>query len=467
MKTSGLWAIGLVVGLAIITLALGLTAENSKRRLLAYKKDLERRGEVLDVTKGNIAAPEASLARAREVIRHGEDVAKVLRTSRIRFLSPPASSPTDPRPVFHREILSRVSGTVPYTWSEAEADFRALEPALSRIRKITAQGPLEIHPDYSLGHAALLEGVDAAQSASWALFAQSYLHMHKGEPEKAAANIVSALRLSAMIVRQRTLIAGIIGAGLQNVAFGATWDLLQADNLPVASLLVLQREWNDISIAEALAPSLRAERSFSLTVFAHPQPERLGLAPPVGPAKPTAPFDIRGQAVILSWKILYRHSDEQQYLEALQSVFDAVPANPRKGPWEQACRTAIDEFQRVGRANPLSGLISKILIPTENAVLLPVAAQAQAHLTATAIALRRHQLAYDRLPQSLDELRPEFSDETSLTDPFNGQHLRYRKIDSTKYLLYSVGGNFTDDHGTATHRSLSKSADIVWPQVAP
>ncbi|MBT4864485.1 MAG: hypothetical protein HON53_05100 [Planctomycetaceae bacterium] len=67
------------------------------------------------------------------------------------------------------------------------------------------------------------------------------------------------------------------------------------------------------------------------------------------------------------------------------------------------------------------------------------------------IATQRHWLKHGRLPNSLAEIDAELLGDSSepsvqLTDPFNGQPLRYM-MEETRVVIYSVGSNQQDDGG--------------------
>jgi len=64
----------------------------------------------------------------------------------------------------------------------------------------------------------------------------------------------------------------------------------------------------------------------------------------------------------------------------------------------------------------------------------------------TAIAIERFRLAHDGArPDSLDQLTPVFLP-SILDDPFDGQPLRYRQLD-TGYVVYSIDDDLEDNDG--------------------
>lgn len=65
---------------------------------------------------------------------------------------------------------------------------------------------------------------------------------------------------------------------------------------------------------------------------------------------------------------------------------------------------------------------------------------------ATALAVERFRIEQGRLPDSLDKLVPKYI-KTIPLDPFDGGRLRYKKIDTRNFVVYSVNDDLRDDGG--------------------
>jgi len=74
-------------------------------------------------------------------------------------------------------------------------------------------------------------------------------------------------------------------------------------------------------------------------------------------------------------------------------------------------------------------------------------------------AVERFRYKFDRIPDRLEELVPEFIDKLP-NDPVNGLPLRYVRKGKSDYLLYSMGWNGTDDGGV--ERRSNENGDWVW-----
>jgi hypothetical protein len=85
--------------------------------------------------------------------------------------------------------------------------------------------------------------------------------------------------------------------------------------------------------------------------------------------------------------------------------------------------------------------------------------QAMANEGAVACALERYRLSHADYPQSLEALVPQFIDKLP-QDLIGGQPLKYRRIDTAQFLLYSIGWNETDEDGVPG-KTIS-DGDWVW-----
>ena len=76
--------------------------------------------------------------------------------------------------------------------------------------------------------------------------------------------------------------------------------------------------------------------------------------------------------------------------------------------------------------------------------------------------LERYRLAKGRLPDTLQELVPDFLESVTL-DPFDGQQLRYRRRNSG-YVVYSIGQDLTDNKGEERKTGKAKREQKEWDE---
>jgi hypothetical protein len=89
---------------------------------------------------------------------------------------------------------------------------------------------------------------------------------------------------------------------------------------------------------------------------------------------------------------------------------------------------------------------------------------AQLEVVKTLVAVERHRLAHAGLPETLDQLVPDYLAEVPV-DPFDGRPLRYRRTDQG-FVVYSVGEDGKDDGGKQEPpretKKPSETSDLVF-----
>jgi hypothetical protein len=82
---------------------------------------------------------------------------------------------------------------------------------------------------------------------------------------------------------------------------------------------------------------------------------------------------------------------------------------------------------------------------------------AQLRCAETALAIERYRLKYDALPESLEQLVPEFMEEVP-RDPFDNEVLRYIKHDDG-YTVYTIGEDGIDNGGLSKEQIIEKTGE--------
>jgi hypothetical protein len=91
-------------------------------------------------------------------------------------------------------------------------------------------------------------------------------------------------------------------------------------------------------------------------------------------------------------------------------------------------------------------IFSSLLLPSMSRIFVKELNDlARCRLTQTAIAVERFRVTHGRLPDSLNNVAPEFLPSVP-QDPFDGNPLRYKRL-SKGYVVYSVGADGVDDAG--------------------
>ncbi len=290
--------------------------------------------------------------------------------------------------------------------------------------------------------------------------------MWKGDTTGAAENIQSVLRISKLLGQQRMIIAQVLAVAQISMAQKATWDLLQSDELGERDLQRLQEDWELVDVAKTIVPAIRFERAQLLPFFFSHDDEILGNVLGVSTGLPDSWNEVKQSTQYYLWEIFFRSSDQRQLIKEIQNVIESAPDSPRDGPWNNTLDTASNQVKKLIIKDPSRFLSLIFLENITIAMPTAVAAQAQASLTFTAVALRRYQIGHGSFPTALADLIPVYLPKVPV-DPVNGLPLRYKLNPSGDFTLYSVGIDGRDDGGVISNSSPTKSKDILWPLPVP
>jgi hypothetical protein len=285
------------------------------------------------------------------------------------------------------------------------------------------------------------------------------------------------------------------------VAYGATWQALQAGGWNDAQLAVLQREWESADVRSGLPEMAAFSRAYAdvffrygLPVLAHSQLS-LGLLDFKNPG--LAWERLQGGLADMRYRLYGQYADEEVLLRLLRdcekdyeraeacSTWKQIRDLPGIGSWTAGASNLLPRIV-LGRQGYQRFVTIMSLKPVcdfafEPAVSGPAPApsrlgrvanwETRRRLLVTAIALERHRLRRGSYPESLDLLVPDLLSSSPL-DFMDGKPLRYRCTEDGHFLLYSIGVDGQDDGGNGRlpgppwPNSDLDPPDLVWPRPA-
>ena len=168
-----------------------------------------------------------------------------------------------------------------------------------------------------------------------------------------------------------------------------------------------------------------------------------------------------------------RIATRQETRELVDDMFSYAAVQSSRPRW---IRESIDEHPDFGDVysgggyHPRWGPLSMIITTFDGMLTAVDESKLNREATLTILALHRYHGRHNSWPDSLDQLVPDYLDALPV-DQANGETLRYRLGDGQP-LLYSVGGNVTDDGGispTGLVDSLSAPDGdwVLWPLPNP
>lgn len=379
---------------------------------------------------------------------------------------------------------ARVAWSYPYLisynettndWTEFSTAMDKASDALQQIREVM-QNPEPDLGNYTastaIGSPAPNNFVAQRIAAQW-LMGATLNDLHQRKLAEALTNLHALASFVQFHRNDPTLVNHMIRIAIGGLGLMATWEALQADGWTDEQLAQMQHDWESVDFLEQLRKGMEGERAFGIDMFDHVRSSGIASVVPttVYPPRPT----FGSQIASLAWKNLVGNSDELFYLQNIQQFVEssrtlessrnwlATKINWEKVHIEMEKKTA-SPIQRYQYA------LSVIAIPNlSKAALTATRNETFRQLTLAAIAIKRYQLRYQKLPPTLNAIVSEILSAVPV-DCIDGKPLRYRVNNDGTFTLYSINENARDDGGDPTPLQSTNKFDLwsgrdaVWPK---
>jgi hypothetical protein len=152
------------------------------------------------------------------------------------------------------------------------------------------------------------------------------------------------------------------------------------------------------------------------------------------------------------WPIRNEYNDHDflMYLDFIQQFVTAIQEAPTRAMNDSAVL-----YNRLA-SNTTCHVATSVMPNFPRAMDAHYRIETQLEITRTALAVERFRIAHGRLPQSLDELVPEFVPSKPL-DPFAENTALKFTLKNRGYALYSIGRNGKDEGGTTQTNQYSQT----------
>lgn len=291
-----------------------------------------------------------------------------------------------------------------------------------------AEGEVRFPLKFEDGIMLLLENSQNIRSMVRLLDLQARLQARQGKADEAHRSIMAIFGAADAVEHEPFLVSMLIRVACRAVAQNTICDLLPETDWSDEQLQqlideCLRPDWN-----ASVKNSMIGERAMGRIVFENPA--QLG-------------------AEVASVRYITSYEDERYYIDFLTRCIDAVDE-----PFPEAMKKLEQiegELQNATQFQKFSRPVSMLMLPALNSAVRAAARQQVTdRATAVHLAVELHRRKRGELPETLEELVPDFLDEIPI-DPFstNRQPLIYR-VDKTEVIIYSVYENQTDDGGDET-----------------
>ena len=399
------------------------------------------------------------------------------------------------------------------SWDDFAAEIAADRPAIELLHQVLERPKLDFQLDYNKGAGLQLPQLAPLKHAALKLNEAAISDLHNGDTGVAATNILTMLGLVQRNAAEGLLISHLVRIAMTAIAVTPTWELLQATNVTDAQLAAVQQGWEQMDFLSDATNVFVLERAWGINEIekfraSHEEFQKMlsemssisfisgsggssssgwgssGSWPPDWDGITERPRDAMGEVM---WRSSWSYSDELRTLKGDSIILETLRTmQTNQSQFYKAdydtmtahlssldITNAGEAFFRALNIHDMNGVFGDFGL--SSAVLKTLRIETTRRVVVTAIALKRFQLKHGKLPETLDELVPEFLSSVPI-DLYDGKPLRYHPNANGTYLLYSTGEDGKDDGGDPTLSAGVTSSsfywqdnhvrDFVWPQPA-
>jgi hypothetical protein len=302
--------------------------------------------------------------------------------------------------------------------------------------------------------------------------------LHENDLSTAMDDLVLLVRFSTTLLREPLVPLQIVRRDVISRAMETTWSALQHPDWTPGQLDRLQSAWEGCDLVNDMIDAVKMRQAMTLELYDRLEGSNDALLDYLG-CFPDNPFGLpkpaeSGSTICIRriypalWRFAYVDMNRFLSLENHQKQIDILQSHATSD-------TSDFYWELKNPPVPYRFVQARFFVANSRAVTEPPTdvflSQTCYEITRTAIALERFKHRKGQYPASLNALAPEFLPGIP-EDPINRAPLVYKRITATRYLLYSLGVNGTDDGGASDSISmfgdtakLVMAPDIVWPQL--
>jgi hypothetical protein len=381
-------------------------------------------------------------------------------------------------------------------WPGLRDYLQEMQEPLDAAAQAAVGGPIRFHLRASAGYGLLLPHLAGLKSFEGLLGRRTILELHDKRWDAAWTNVLATTRLVTGFSPEATEISHLVRFACTTLAFNTLWQALQSRTWSEEQLARLQREWESVEFFRDLPETAAFARAgvASLCQGERLEPLNLGL-PFIELIR--APRTFWSAVASYRSQLKYRqhgsYEDEKDVLLHFQqreielrraveapswAAMSALPGVTNLISFVSKHRSRLQMLLNIRQITLASQIYGS---PGRGSSFLSRAADSESRrrLIVAALALERFRLRHNSYPDGLPKVVPEFLAAPPI-DFMDGQPLRYVRLENGSFVLYSVGFDCVDNHGTGRIPGILQRSelqpvpstgsrpgtDLVWPQAA-
>ena len=286
--------------------------------------------------------------------------------------------------------------------------------------------------DLSAGFAATTPNLSEIRKAVRLLGLEAILHAENGDGRSATRSAISAFGIARSLAREPVTISQLVRAACQSSAISAVEQVINRTELSDEQLLELIESVKESERISDISCAFVGERCMGISFFRVPESAGPDVIGGSGPLFRSVLALYRGVGLADADAVIYLDLMEG-YLKAAQ-----LPLHER-----MEAVNAVDA--RLRSTSKVHVMLHSIMPALSRITTIETRAIARLRAAGVALTIQRYRLAAGALPGKLADLVPAYL-ETVPKDPFDGNDLRYRKLEPG-FVVYSICEDLSDDGG--------------------
>lgn len=310
----------------------------------------------------------------------------------------------------------------------------AFAPTLETLQRAhQLGGHARFNVQFEDGFGCLLEHVQSVRQLSQLHQVDIVVNAIQGDAAEALKGLQTGFTTAGCLKYEPILVS-------QHVSVRSTEHILHALERAMASvefsdeqLVALQTTIRQIDFRSAYKNAYRGEIALVFIAFENPTTEGLDML------TDDSPLDRMLLMSAARFGTMVRHS---------QCLTETVELMDER--WPEVLKESKEILEEGNRSS--GGLTREMFYPFVKSLRLPIKIETKLEIADTLLAIRRYELAHNRLPESLKELSPEFLPQVPMDPMAPGSLLKWKQSKTANgkdcIKVYSVGLNGVDDGGS-------------------
>jgi hypothetical protein len=312
--------------------------------------------------------------------------------------------------------------------------------SLDELHKISFLEHSRYPIDLSLGVNTRLDHFTGVQKCFILLQCEALYAAENEDPNQALNSIESIFGIARSFEAEPLYISQIVRLNYESMAVSTLEYVIRRMNFNNEQLIELERLLKEAEDSSGIKRAFTSERYIRLRLCENPAVFPIDILEGNVPAQPV--LEVYQWLGLLDRAALVYLRFDKEFTNAFE-----LPLHKQI----EAFRAIEEEFNKSGLPDFLRLKVSSF----SELVSLNVKTIAQLRIARVALSVQRYRLKNGKLPESLNNLVPYYVESIPL-DPFDGQHIRYKKLDSG-YVMYSIGDDKIDDGGKERSQESKKS----------